>query len=198
NSPTSLQVKLSVAGNAPLGPRDITVIEPGNVADTCSGCLTIDAAPTVSSASPNSVPQGEIANITVTGTNFQPGAKIKNVSGVTFSGTTAVSSTQLTSTVTISPTATPGTDKLYVTNPDGRINGACSCLTVTSDPAPTFSSVSPGSVGQHGSDTLTLTGTDFTTNSKLSFSASGITLNSLHYISPTSMTAKITLSITAT
>ena len=201
NSPTSLQVKLFVSGNALLGPRDITVIEPGNVADTCSGCLTIDAAPTVSSFSPNSVPQGETANITVTGTNFQPGAKIKNVTGVTFSGTTFVSSTQLTSTVTVSPTATPGTDKLQVTNPDGGVNGVnggCSCLTVTSDPAPTFSSVSPGSVGQQGSDTLTLTGTDFTTNSQLSFSASGITLKSLHYINPTSMTAKIALSSTAT
>ena len=197
NSPTSLQVKLSAAGNAATGARNITVIEPGPVADTCSACLTIDPGPTVSSASPNSVPLGGNANITVTGTNFQPGAKIRNLTGVTFSGTTVVSPTQLTSTVTVSPTATPGTDKLWVTNPDGGI-GACSCLTVTSTPAPTFSSVSPGSAGQQGSDTLTLTGTGFTTNSTLSFSASGITLNSLHYINPTAMTAKITLSSTAT
>jgi outer membrane protein assembly factor BamB len=197
NSPTSMQVKLSAASNAATGTRNITVIEPGPVADTCSGCLTIDPGPTVSSASPNSVPQGEKASITVTGTNFQPGAKLRNLTGVTFSGTTVVSSTQLTSTITISPTATLGTDKLSATNPDGGI-GACSCLTVISDPAPTFSSVSPGSAGQQGSDTLTLTGTDFTTNSQLSFSASGITLKSLHYISPTSMTASIGLSGTAT
>jgi hypothetical protein len=198
NSPTSLQVKLAAAGNAALGPRDITVIEPGNVADTCSACLTINPAPTDSSASPSTVSQGETANITLTGTNFQPGAKIKNVNGVTFSGTATVSSTQLTSTATVSPTATIGTDKLWVVNPDGGTGGGCSCLTVTATPAPTVSSVSPGSVGQQGSDTLTLTGTDFTTNSKLSFSASGITVNSLHYVNPTSMTAKITLSSTAT
>jgi outer membrane protein assembly factor BamB len=197
-SPTSLQVKLSVGTTAPVGPRDITVVEPGPVADTCSGCLTIDQAPTASSASPNSVPQGEKASITVTGTNFQPGAKLSSVSGVTFSGTTAVNSTQLTSTVTVSPSATPGTAQLVVTNPDGGRSSACSCLTVTSDPVPTFSSVSPGSAGQQGSDTLTLTGTDFTTNSQLSFSASGITLKSLHYISPTSMTASIGVSGTAT
>jgi hypothetical protein len=43
-----------------------------------------------------------------------------------------------------------------------------------------------------------LTGTDFTTNSQLSFSASGITLIKLHYVSPTSMTASITLSSAAT
>jgi len=196
-SPTSLQVKLTAAGNAATGARNITVIEPGNVADTCSGCLTIDPGPTVSSASPNSVPRGETSNITVAGTNFQAGATIRNLTGVTFSGTTVVNSTQLTSTVTVSPAATPGTDKIWVTNPDGGI-GSCSCLTVTSGSAPTFSSVSPGSAGQQGNDTLTLTGTDFTTNSTLSFSASGITLNSLHYINPTSMTAKITLSSTAT
>jgi len=130
NSPTSLQVKLTVVSNAALGPRSITVIEPGIIADGCSGCLTIDPAPTVSSASPNSVPQGETANITVTGTNFEPGAKIRNLSGVTFSGTTVVSSTQLTSTVTVSPTAALGIDKLWVTTPDGG-TGACSCLTVT-------------------------------------------------------------------
>jgi hypothetical protein len=186
-----------VAGNAPTGARNITVIEPGNVADTCSGCLTIDPGPTVSSASPNSVPQGETANITVTGTNFQPGATLSNLSGVTFSGTTAVNSTQLTSKVTVSSSATPGTDQLVVTNPDGGRSSACSCLTVTSDPAPTFSSVSPGSAGQAGSDWLTLTGTGFTTNATLSFSASGITLKGLHYISPTSMTASIGLSSTA-
>jgi outer membrane protein assembly factor BamB len=52
NSPTSLRVKLTVAGNAAPGPRNIAVIEPGNIADTCSACLTIDPAPTVSSAGP--------------------------------------------------------------------------------------------------------------------------------------------------
>jgi len=198
-SPTSLQVKLTVAGNAPVGSRNISVLEPGNVADTCSGCLTIDPGPTVSSATPNSVAAGENAAITVTGTNFQPGAKLSaNVTGVTFSGTTTASSTQLTSTVTVSPTATPGAVKLTVTNPDGGRSAACACLTVTSASAPTFSSVSPGSAGQRGSDTLTLTGTDFTTNSTLSFSAAGITLNSLQYVSSTSMTAKVTLSATAT
>jgi outer membrane protein assembly factor BamB len=197
NSPTSLQVKLTAASNAAVGPRNITVIEPGNVADTCSGCLAIDPGPTVSSASPNSVPRGETANITVTGSNFQPGAKIRNLTGVTFSGTTTVSPTQLTSTVTVSPTAALGTDKLWVTNPDGG-TGACACLTVTSNHAPALSSVSPGSAGQQGSDTLTLTGTDFTTNSQLSFAATGITLTSLHYNSPTSLTAKVTVSNTAT
>jgi polyvinyl alcohol dehydrogenase (cytochrome) len=130
NSPTSLQVKLTVASKASLGPRNITVIEPGNIADSCFGCLTINPGPTVSSASPNSVAQGQTVNITVTGTNFQPGATISNLTGVTFSGTTVVSSTQLTSNVTISPTATLGTDMLSVTNPDGG-TGACSCLTVT-------------------------------------------------------------------
>ena len=198
NSPTSLQVNLSVDGNAAVGQRDITVIEPGPVADTCSGCLTIDPVPTVTSASPSTVPLGETANITVTGTNFQPGANLNNASGLTFSGTTVVSSTQLTSTVTVSPSTTTGIHKLRVTNPDGGISGICSCLTVTSDPAPTFSSVSPGSAGQGGTSTLTLTGTDLTSNSKLSFSASGIKLKSLSYNSPTSITSQIAASGTAT
>jgi IPT/TIG domain-containing protein len=197
NSPTSLQVTLSAAGNAATGARNITVIEPGPVADTCTQCVTVDPAPTVASASPNSVPQGETANITVTGTNFQPGAKLKNVSGVTFSGTTVVSPTELTSTATVSPTAATGTDKLWVTNPDGGIGGGCGCFTVTSTPTPTLTSVSPGSVGQQGTSTLTLTGTDFTTNSKVSFAASGITVNSTHYVSPTSITTKITTSAAA-
>jgi outer membrane protein assembly factor BamB len=198
DSPTALQVKLSVASNAAAGPRDITVIAPGNVADTCSACLTIDPAPTDSSASPNSVPQGENASITVTGTNFQPGAKLSPSTSLGFSGTTVVSSTQLKSTVTVSASAATGTYKLFVTNPDGGHGGGCACLTVTSDPAPTFSSVSPGSAGQQGTTTLALTGTDFTTGSRLSFSASGITLNNLHYVNPKSMTATITVSNTAT
>jgi outer membrane protein assembly factor BamB len=43
-SPTSLQMKLSAGAAAPTGARNITVIEPGNVADTCSSCLTVDPA----------------------------------------------------------------------------------------------------------------------------------------------------------
>ena len=51
NSPASLRVKFSVTSSAAVGPRDITVIEPGPVADTCSGCLTIDPHPAVSKLS---------------------------------------------------------------------------------------------------------------------------------------------------
>jgi hypothetical protein len=116
---------------------------------------------------------------------------------VKFSGTTIVSPTQLTTTVAVSPTATPGKDWLGVKNPDGG-SGGCTCFTVAPDPAPTLSSVAPASVGQHGIDTLTITGTDFTTNSKLSFSSAGVTMTNLHYVNPTSITATVSVSSAAT
>jgi outer membrane protein assembly factor BamB len=43
-SSTQLQVTLAVGPDAVTGARNITVIEPGPVADTCSDCLTIDSA----------------------------------------------------------------------------------------------------------------------------------------------------------
>jgi outer membrane protein assembly factor BamB len=195
-SPTTLSVKVTAKPGASPGARGITVIEPGSVADTCTSCLTVDPAPTVSSASPSSIPQGDAAAVTVAGTNFESGAQITSSAGtgIAFSGTKLVSSSELTTTATVASSVAAGSYNLRVTNPDDGTVLCTGCLTVTADPVPTVTAVSPGAVGQQGTSTLTVTGADFVPSSSVSFSVAGITAESVKYVNSTSLrvTAVIT------
>jgi outer membrane protein assembly factor BamB len=199
-SPTTLSVTVTAASNANPGGRDITVIEPGPIADTCSNsnCLIVERAPTVSSANPNSIPVGDTASVTITGNYFQSGATVSGPSGTQFTGTKFVSSTQLTTQATIATSVVPGTYNLTVTNPDGGTGQCTGCLTVTADSAPTLTSVSPGAVGQQSTVTLNLSGTNFTTNSSVTFSASGVTVKSQRYVSPGSLSVTVGVNGSAT
>src|SRR4029077_762322 len=76
--------------------------------------------PTLSSISPNTGVQGQSVPVTLTGTNFVAGATIGlNGSGITVSGTTVVSATQITTTFTILGTATVAVQNVSVTTPSG-------------------------------------------------------------------------------
>jgi outer membrane protein assembly factor BamB len=195
-SSTELSVQVTAESGAPQGVRDISVIEPGPVADTCTNCLTVDRAPTLTSASPDSIAQGGSAALTLTGTNFQSGATVTSSAGITFSGTKFVKATELTSTATVAASVATGTYNLQVTNPDGGTATCTGCLTVTAaPPAPTLTGVSPGAVGQQAKVTLDLTGTNFTSGSTVSFSASGITADAVDFVSSTSL--EVTTSVTS-
>lgn len=190
---TTLHVTVTAASAANPGGRDITVIEPGPTADTCSNpnCLIVDKAPAVTSASPDSVPVGETASATIAGANFQSGAVVSGPSGITFTGTKFVSATKLTTKAIIGTSVSPGSYNLTVTNPDGGTGTCAGCLTVTADSAPTLTSVSPDSAGQQSAVTLNLSGTNFTTSSSVTFSASDVTVKSLRYVSPSSLSVTI-------
>jgi outer membrane protein assembly factor BamB len=197
-SSNSLQFKLTLSPKAQIGPQNITVIEPGPTSDSCSGCLTVDPAPTVSTSTPGTIPQGETASVQVTGSNFVAGAKISSASGISVSSTGYVSSNKLTANFFVKPSVTPGSYNVWVRNPDGGIGVCQGCLTVTADPAPTLAAVSPSAVGQQAKVSVTLTGTNLTTNATLSFSASGITVDSLQYSSPTTLRAVVSVTRSAT
>ena len=64
--------------------------------------------------------QGASLAVTVTGTNFQPGATASFGADVTVTSTTVVSSTQVSVALSIASTAAPGPRDVTVTNPDGQ------------------------------------------------------------------------------
>jgi len=135
-SPTTVTVTLVAKKGATLGLRNILLVEPGSppTADTCTACLTVALSvppPVPTSVSPSSLPHGAIKAVaTLTGTNFQSGAKVKSHSGITVA-TTFVSSTQLSLKISVAGTVVPGAYNLIVTNPDGGVGTCSGCLTVT-------------------------------------------------------------------
>ena len=145
-SPTSITASVTITGGAATGPRDVTVTNPGKVTATCTGCFSINARPTVSSAAPGSRPQGASHQaVTVTGTAFQPGATATvSGTGVTVHSTSFVSATALTLDVSVDATAATGNRTISVVNPDGGTSTGSATFAVNA--LPTATSVSPVNV----------------------------------------------------
>ena len=117
-SPTSLSVSIYVASTTPTGPGDVTVTTPGG-SGTCSGCLTIDPHPVITQLSPNSIPNGTTAQITVTGTNFVSGLTVTvTIPGAIVGTPTQETATSFTVSVTVPAGTTPGTYQFKMINPD--------------------------------------------------------------------------------
>jgi hypothetical protein len=136
-SATTIDAKITVRSTAATGSRDLMVSQGANSA-TCTGCLTIDAHPTVRRINPSTLAQGATAHPeTITGSGFVVGAGTKvtfagpgkNVSGTVPSVGAA---TSFTAKVTVKPSATPGSYTLTVINPDGGRASLTNALTVTS------------------------------------------------------------------
>jgi hypothetical protein len=191
-SPTELTANIDVASGATPGARNVIVTNTDTQAGSCTGCFTVNAKPTVTSASPNSRGQGATnQDITINGTNFLTGAAVTfSGTGITVNSTTFVSATTLTANIDIAPNAATTARDVTVTNPDGGTPAVCAgCFTVL---APTLTGVSPSSRGQGATNqNLTLTGTGFLSGAVATFSGTGITVNSTTFVSSTTLTVNV-------
>jgi hypothetical protein len=129
-SSTKLTVKAKAATTAPVGARDVTVTT-GAGSATCTGCLTINPAPVVTSTSPNKGARGATLSVDVLGSRFRSGAVAKFGSGITVISTTFVSSTKLTAKITIASGTATGARTVKVINPDKGTGSCVGCFTVT-------------------------------------------------------------------
>ncbi len=169
---TQLTIKLKVTAGAATTARDV-MVSTSSANATCTGCLTVDAGPQVTSLSPNTLATGAASvTVTVTGSNFTAPVK------VTFSaakGSPAVKAKVKTVTltsITLSVTVAQGTvttPVLYtvkVTNADGGVVSKKNAFTVTT--GPTFTSISPNTISRGTSNVpVTLTGTGFSMGMKV-------------------------------
>ena len=132
---------------------------------------------TISSLSPNSVAAASNFTLTVNNTDssYVGGSTVK-VAGVS-RPTTFVSATQLTASVSSSEVATPGSVAITVFNPvPGGGTSTASNLTVNNG-VPTITSLSPTNTAPAGTpgSSLTVNGTNFNSNSTVSFNGSART-----------------------
>lgn len=134
-SPTTIVASIYVGTSASPGPRDVTVVEPGPVTDSCTSCLTIGTPPpppVPTSITPGSFAPGTSNTAaTVQGSGFASGATVTSHAGIKFPSVTFVSSGQLNVSVTVASTVTPGTYNLFVHNPNGSSGECQGCLTVS-------------------------------------------------------------------
>ena len=195
SSATQITATFTISGTAATGANNVTVTTNGGTSNGVS--FTVNPpAPTLTAASPNSGAQGATVPVTVTGTNFVTGATVSpGNSGITVSGLTVVSSTQITATFTISGTAATGANNVTVTTSGGTSNGVP--FTVN-PPAPTLTTLSPNSGAQGTAVSVTLAGTNFVTGATtVNPGNSGITVSGVTVVSATQITATFAVSTTA-
>lgn len=195
-SSTQLTVAITAADIAQGGSASVTVFNPapgGGTSGTLAFSIIASAnpVPTLSSLSPSSAIAGAVAfTLTVDGTNFVAGSKVRwNGSDRT---TTFVNSTRLTAAVSASDVAQAGTANVTVFNPTPG-GGTSSALVFTvnaaANPVPSLSALNPSSVTAGGASfTLTVTGTNFVSGSKVRWNGTDRTTT---FVSSTQLTAAI-------
>lgn len=154
NTSNQLTLDVSIASDAPLGDRDVTVTNPDGGTVTDVAAFRVTKPPTVAGVVPGTLGQGATDDLTITGTGFLTGAGVSvSGAGVTVNTVTVVSSTELTANVTVANDAATGARNVTVTNPDAGSATCTACLTVGTGPS--ITSITPS--GGHNSGTVTIT-----------------------------------------
>jgi hypothetical protein len=197
-----LVVNLSVNPTAELTARSITVINPDGGRGTVTNAFTITPAPTISSLSPSSRGRGAAnESVVVNGAGFVAGSWPS--SSVAFSGTgitvnsvTRNSATKLTVSISIASDAQTGARAVTVENADGGLATKPNAFTVLDGPS--ITSVNPGSRPQGASSqNIVIGGSNFASGVAVTFSGSGITVNSVTRNSAGQLTVKISIASNA-
>ena len=187
---------IDISSSATLGACDVTVTNPGGVSTTKEDAFTVlRAAPKVLSANPSSGSKGSTLDIQISGENFQSGASVTfSGIGITVNTVSFINSQNLLVNITIASNAPSGLRNVTVTNPDTQSDTGIGIFSVGSEL--TITSLSPSSASPGSTLDVTITGTGFQPNTTASF-GSGITVNSISYISSTQIKANITVSPSA-
>ncbi|MHC5019417.1 MAG: IPT/TIG domain-containing protein [Planctomycetota bacterium] len=178
-------ITATTASVAPaVGPVAVVVTNIDSGSDTLAGgFLASGAAPTLTTVNPASGPNGGGTTITLTGTNFAPGATV-TVGGTAATGVTVVSATSITCTT---PALAPalGPVAVVATNLDTQSAALPTGFNALAA-APTLTAVNPNTGTTGGGTLITLTGTNFVAGATVT--VGGATAGSVTVVSGTTIT----------
>jgi hypothetical protein len=189
-SPTTITATFTTGGGATIGPRSIFVTTPGGSTGTVTYTVT---GPMLTSISPASGTRGTAVPVSLFGSGLTGTTAITVPGGgVTVSGLTVVSDTQVNATFTIAAGAAGTARNVTVTAPGGTSNSVT--FTVVIPPAPTLTSVAPPTGVRATAVAVTLTGTNFVLGaSTVAVSGGGITVSGVTVGDPQTITATFTI-----
>jgi hypothetical protein len=128
---TSITLPVSVTAGATTGAGTVTVTTAGGSANSPFTVTAATQAPTISTVTPNSLPQGAMSqSVTIAGTNLTSGTVSFSNPGVTGGIFTSATATSITLPVTVLSNATTGAGTVSVTTTGGT---ASSAFTVTAN-----------------------------------------------------------------
>ncbi|KKU75842.1 MAG: IPT/TIG domain-containing protein, partial [Candidatus Wolfebacteria bacterium GW2011_GWA1_47_6] len=173
---TTLDMTVTTTDLASTGTSTVTVTNPtpgGGTSTTSAAFVVKYRTPTITSNTPDPVFVNETTILTITGTNFYSNSVVA-FAGTTLSSTTT-GSTSITATLPAAVASTTGAFSLTVTNPTPG-GGSAATTTNVHYRAPTITSNTPDPVYVNETTILTITGTNFYSNSVVAFA--GTTLSS--------------------
>lgn len=199
-SDTQLTVNLTIPYSTATGSYDVRVTNPDGTTGKAA-VLTVDSAPPpdVVACTPARGAQGETLNVTVTGSEFQPGSSVAILGGdVTVNSTTFTSASSLVANVSIGGGATTTVRDVMVTNPIGDVktDTGTALFTVTG-PAPTVTASNPAAGAQGATLTgVQVLGSSFRTGIDVEYGAS-ITVSDVVFVNSTSLTCTLDIDASA-
>jgi hypothetical protein len=197
-SATTIDATFKVASTAALGLRNVSVTDTDGTG-TCSNCLSIDVAPSLTGASPSGVAAGAAGQVTFTGTNFVAGSVsvsfVEAGTAVKATAVTVVSASTITAKVTVGATATLGAYEVKVTNPDGGVGTCDACFSIIAPP--TVTGLSTPSVAPGSTTSETITGTGFVAGATVKGPNTKVTFSNVTVVNSTTITATMTVVVGA-
>jgi len=203
SSSTRMTTYVSASALTTAGTAEITVYNPptgGGVSNAATFTITTNPVPVITSLSPNSAPSGYSGSfyVEIAGTGFTSASQVR-WNGSTLSSYSYSSSTRMTFWAYASNLTTAGTAEITVyTPPTGGGVSNAAIFTITSNPVPAITSISPDSAqaGSSSSVYMDIIGSGFTAASQVRWN--GVTLSSYSFYSSTRMTAWVSSSALTT
>ncbi|MBJ6725716.1 IPT/TIG domain-containing protein [Geomesophilobacter sediminis] len=173
-------------------------VNSSNTALRSMSAMSLKSAPTLTAAAPASAAPGTSnLSVNLTGTNLSSGTLTANFgAGITVNNITYVSATQATANISIDAAAAYGYRTVTVTGANGVATGA-NLFSVINPNGPTISTISPATGGQGGTQTITITGSNYQSGATVSFSGTGVTVSSTNVVNATTITANVTVASSA-
>ena len=195
-------VSANLTGLAPSTTYHFQLVATNSGGTTDGGDLTFATAPppapTVTGVSPSSGPTAGGTPITITGTNFVPGATVVIGQGNGTTGAIAATNVVVASSTKITAVtgggAKAGTFSVYVITSGGTSGANTGANFTYTGAIPTVSAVSPKSGPYKGGTDITVTGTGFVSGSKVEIGqgsglGDAIAATNVTVVSPTKITA---------
>lgn len=197
---THLTANISVLATATTGAHNLTVTNTSDGSNSSNpSALTINAKPTVTSASPvNGRPGDTSKTVTITGTGFVAGAPLAasfSAAGITVNSTAFVSATQITANISIAPAAVAGTGTVTVLNGDYGVSAPAGSFAVVTAPAPTITSLSTTALSSYASSfPIIISGSNFLNSPAptVTCSTAGVVFGAVTVIDPNTLKVVIT------
>ena len=189
-SASQIAASITIAANAEVGARDVTVSTPGGSFTLPDGFTVKQAPPVITSINSDQGNRETGITVTITGSNLDGASELSLGDGIAVNSYTVISSGQITADISIDAGAVIGPRDVTVTTPGGIFTFPNSFTVMPA--LPVITSVSPERGSQGATVTLDIRGRNLDGARSLRLGA-GVAVSSYNVTSPERMTASITI-----